>query len=408
MNNTITSMIEVYAHLKEQCFIASKSNIAFKVSITKLKEFFNLGESNTALLSCLFIAYFFNNEVPVSLSLLSEKLETNPLRLLAFKQNFDALEDKGLIISDQPTDNFSLSKFYRIPENVIKAVAKEDASLLKVENRPKDYNLTYPEDITEKELFYPEEIKNDIEELFTYFEKEEFSQIQKRLIQRNMPKGVCLMFHGASGSGKTETVYQLAKRTNRPLYHVDIGSIISPWIGGTENNVALIFEKYEKLCSRARKHGENIPILLFNEADALFGSRLENPRQGCEVSENHIQSILLDCLEKQTGILIVTTNLAGNFDKAFERRFLFKLKFEKPNLEIKTKIWKNKINWLEAKTAEYFAQSYAFSGAEIENIARKATMQEILTGNKSSVAEIEDFCKKEKIELNNQRMIGFK
>ena len=77
-------------------------------------------------------------------------------------------------------------------------------------------------------------------------------------------------------------------------------------------------------------------------------------------------------------------------------------------MEIKTKIWKNKINWLEAKTAEYFAQSYAFSGAEIENIARKATMQEILTGNKSSAAEIEDFCKKEKIELNNQRMIGFK
>ena len=65
---------------------------------------------------------------------------------------------------------------------------------------------------------------------------------------------------------------------------------------------------------------------MFNEADALFGKRIEPPRGGCEIDENHTQSFLLDSIEKQEGIIIVTTNLAGNFDEAFERRFLFKIK----------------------------------------------------------------------------------
>ena len=80
---------------------------------------------------------------------------------------------------------------------------------------------------------------------------------------------------------------------------------------------------------------------MFNEADALFGKRIENVKHGSEIDANNTQAILLDSIERQEGIIMVTTNLAGNFDEAFERRFLYKIKFERPNLEMKKKIWKS-------------------------------------------------------------------
>ena len=144
------------------------------------------------------------------------------------------------------------------------------------------------------------------------------------MIERALPKGVCLMFHGHSGTGKTESVFQIAKKTGRAIYRVDIGSMISQWMGGTASNLSTVFEKYKKFCENAKKHSEPLPILLFNEADAIFGRRVSGSNDtrlgGWAVDENHTQAALLDHIERQEGILIVTTNLPGNFDEAFERR----------------------------------------------------------------------------------------
>ena len=189
--------------------------------------------------------------------------------------------------------------------------------------------------------------------------------------------------------------------------HIDVGSTISCWHGGTEQNLSKLFDRYKKLCTLAEQRGENIPILFFNEADALFGKRLTNPQQGSEIDENHIQSVLLDYLENQQGILIATTNLPDSFDKAFERRFLFKIKFVSPGIEIKKQIWKDKIRWLKKPVVEHLAANYSLSGAEIENVARKATMEEILSGKRSSLKELESFCQNEKLLQSRDRRIGF-
>ena len=300
-----------------------------------------------------------------------------------------------------------MSRCYRVSDEVTNAILKNDSSIFKKGLHVKEQDLTYPEDISEKELFYADSIKEDISSLFTYLEYNRFNLIQKRLVENNMSRGVCIMLHGDSGTGKTETVYQLAKKTNRAVFHVDIGSTISQWVGGTEQNLSEIFRKYQRFCAQANQRQENIPILLFNEADALFGHRLEHPEQGSEIEANHIQSVLLDYLEKQNGILIVTTNLAGSFDEAFERRFLFKIKFEKPDFEMKKKIWKSKAKWLANPSIDYLADKYSFSGGEIDNIIRKATMNEVLTGSRSSEEEIENLCQKEKLEQSRKISIGF-
>lgn len=406
MNRIMDSMLTVFNYLKKNCFSADNS-IEFDMAFKRVRSFFNLEASEAALFTYVFVNYFDCNEKPVNIGILAANAGANPLRFLAFRDEFITLEEKGFIKADIIGDELSLSKYYRVPDGVVDAIVKNDERLLEKGLRSKDRELTYPEEIAEKSLFYMDSIKDEVKALGDYLENGKLEAIQNRLSEKSMPKGVCIMLYGASGTGKTETVFQIARKTGRAIYHVDIGSTISCWHGGTERNLSTVFDKYSRLCKQAKLRGEEIPILLFNEADALFGCRVEHPIQGSEIDENHIQSVLLDYLEKQEGIVIATTNLAGNFDDAFERRFLFKIKFEKPDLEIKKKIWKNKVTWLNKQSVDHLAESYALSGAEIDNVVRKATMKEVLTGKRSSVVEIEGYCQKEKLEGNKCVKIGF-
>lgn len=95
-------------------------------------------------------------------------------------------------------------------------------------------------------------------------------------------------------------------------------------------------------------------------------------------------------------------------DSAFERRFLFKIKFENPSKETKTSIWINKLFWLDKTNAEEFAAVYDFSGGQIDNIVRKIAMNEIITGERPCVSDIHDMCKTEKIQsVYQSKRIGF-
>ena len=86
--------------------------------------------------------------------------------------------------------------------------------------------------------------------------------MQKRLESKGLPKGVAVLLYGAPGTGKTETVYQLAKKTNRKILHVDIAESKSMWFGESEKIIKKIFTNYRQMCKAAERHKENTPILL--------------------------------------------------------------------------------------------------------------------------------------------------
>ena len=225
---------------------------------------------------------------------------------------------------------------------------------------------------------------------------DKFSMLQERLVNMKLSKGVAAIFYGAPGTGKTETAYQIAKTTGRDILLVDISQSKSMWFGESEKRIKLIFDTYRRICSTA----EIKPILLFNEADALLSKRKDGSRSNVGQTENAIQNIFLEEMERFEGIMIATTNLAGNLDSAYERRFLFKIKFENPTTEIKRKIWQNKLEWLDNDAADKLANDFTFSGGEIDNIVRKIAMQEILKGNRPEVDQIFQFCKSERLNTN--------
>ena len=226
-------------------------------------------------------------------------------------------------------------------------------------------NLIKTEAIKSKTLFYSKENQKEIDRLKNALQEEKLQSIQKRLRDDGLPVGVAVLLYGAPGTGKTESVMQIAKETGRSIVHVDISEAKSAWFGESEKRMKKIFTSYKNACEIAQKKGELMPILLFNEADALISKRKDSNAGNCAQTENAIQNIILEELESIQGIFIATTNLASNMDAAFERRFLFKIKFENPSTEAKTSIWMNKLAGWVRKTPPSLPANTIFPAARL-------------------------------------------
>lgn len=257
--------------------------------------------------------------------------------------------------------------------------------------------------ITAKELFYNASERQAIDRLESLLRPENFKLVCERLSNQGMRRGFACLFYGAPGTGKTETVLQLARRCGRDIMQVNISTIKSKWVGESEKNIKEIFDRYRT----AVEHSEVAPILLFNEADAIINQRMNNAQRSVDKMDNAIQNIILEEIEKLDGILIATTNLAGNMDSAFERRFIYKIEFKKPTVEAKCSIWKSMIPSLDESVVNMVAQKYDFSGGEIENIARKYSVEYVLTGKHADIETLTEICDNEQLNKNKHIRIGF-
>ncbi|MBO7346392.1 MAG: ATP-binding protein, partial [Bacteroidales bacterium] len=248
------------------------------------------------------------------------------------------------------------------------------------------------EDIQKKQLFYDQEIANQISNLGQLLEGDYYHHICHQLKEKGFNSGFSCLFYGAPGTGKTETVLQLARQAGRDIMQVNISKIKSMWVGESEKNIKQIFDKYRSNVEKS----DMTPILLFNEADAIIGMRKENASDAVDKMENAIQNIILQEMETLNGILIATTNLAQNMDRAFERRFLYKIKFNKPALKARMQIWQSMLPDLPEADIKILAEKYDFSGGQIENVARHYTIDSVLQGEKAvSLEKLISHCNNE-------------
>lgn len=258
--------------------------------------------------------------------------------------------------------------------------------------------------IKEKELFYNENEGRQIGRLVSLLSPEKFEGVRRRLEEQGMRKGFACIFYGAPGTGKTETVLQLARETGRDIMKVELAGLRDKWVGESEKNIKGIFMRYKELC----KNCELQPILFFNEADAIFGKRNENAEYSADKMNNAMQNIILQELEDLDGILVATTNLSGTLDPAFERRFLFKVEFKKPSVEAKSKIWMSIMKGsISGDEAYGLATRFDLSGGEIENIARKQTIDYILEGEQPNIDRLIELCEEEQMKLRSRKAVGF-
>lgn len=271
---------------------------------------------------------------------------------------------------------------------------------------PVPANLTRCTDIKVKNLFFNDRVSKQVSRLESLLDSTRMSDILKSMESHGMRKGFTCLFYGAPGTGKTETAMQLARRTGRDIMLVDIPSIRSKWVGDTEKNIKAVFDRY-RACA---KDNANAPILLFNEADALFTKRNEGGTGSVDKMENAMQNIILQELESLEGILIATTNLTGSLDAAFERRFLYKIEFDKPQPEQRMHIWKSMLPDLTDSDAMSLADRFDFSGGQIENIARKRIVNDILDCREGiDLESIVESCENERIDQkkSTDKKIGF-
>jgi len=270
-------------------------------------------------------------------------------------------------------------------------------------SKKKRNNIVEPSQINHKELFFNTEERNQLDMLKRLLDDSRFKEIQLRMHSKSLPKGITALLHGLPGTGKTESVYQIAKETNREIIRVDISQSKSMWFGESEKIVKRIFTDYRDYA----KQCEIKPILLFNEADAIISKRKDSSSSNVAQVENTIQNIILEELENFEGIFFATTNMVDNMDAAFERRFLFKIELKKPGISVKAKIWQSKLSSLSDSEAEMLASGYDFSGGQIDNIIRKSEMHEIINGIVVNMQDIVEFCKTEKLDNNKRSKIGF-
>lgn len=290
----------------------------------------------------------------------------------------------------------------KLSSKMIKFLSEKEG--IKLDNFSQDNRILMPFGaIKSKELFYNDKEITQIKIIENALHQNKFQELQQNLSKRNLPKGIAILFHGSPGTGKTETVYQLAKITQRNIYKVDISETKSMWFGESQKIIKKVFTDYQMM----KETEQNCPILLFNEADGIISKRKPVGMSNTAETENAIQNIILEELENLEGIFFATTNLMNNLDDAFERRFLFKVKFEIPEIETCAKIWKSKFCFLSQNESIRLAKQFPFSGGEIDNIARKSLMNELLNNTPTTFLDIVQFCRQEKWGNYEDKKIGF-
>lgn len=203
-------------------------------------------------------------------------------------------------------------------------------------------------------------------------------------------RGVATLFFGPSGTGKTMAAQAIARALSAELYHVDLARVVSKYIGETEKNLDAVFSEAER----------SFAVLLFDEADALFGKRSE-VKDAHDRHANIEVAYLLQRIESFAGLAIMTTNFRKNIDQAFLRRFRFAIEFPQPDAAARETIWRQSIP-ADAPQADdldfrFIARRLELSGGNIRQITLRAAF--------AAAAENEPIAMKHLVEATRAELV---
>jgi hypothetical protein len=349
--------------------------------------------------------YYFENDDMVGWHDLDDYVDEDELASLkSFYRRKRLILQLDKIIEPSGMNGIMNKDYFRITQDVKEELFADVGGVRKEESTVNASRKLKASEITQKKLFHNASEGQQVMRLKELMSEKRFEEIRRKMKENGLRTGFNCLFYGGPGTGKTETVYQIARESGRDLFIVDVSQIKSCWVGESEKNIKEVFVKYRQTVSA----GGTIPILLFNEADAIFGIRQQGAERAVEKMENSLQNIILQEMEDLDGILMATTNLTANLDKAFERRFLYKVRFDKPSVEARTAIWRSMIPELSETEATLLATDFDFSGGQIENVSRKRAIAAILETNEPDYAAIRSYCEEETLTGNeSKRKIGF-
>jgi len=300
------------------------------------------------------------------------------------------------------TENFKSDRYIQLT-NTGKSLFGEDLNLFVDKDISNHKDIILSSGIVEQKLFFNEKEKKSLDFLTDLLRPDNYNSVVNRMKDLGMKPGFTVLFHGHPGTGKTESVYQISRMTGRDIKRVEISETKSKWYGESEKLIKNIFTSYKRLVDTT----ELTPILLFNEVDGVLKNRQIGTSK-VDNTESTVVTILLNEIENFEGVLLSTSNNTS-FDRSFDRRFLYKIYFNKPDSDTRFLIWKDKLPVLTDEEIMNLSKTFELSGGMIQNIKKKVEMTSILTGNIPTFQEIQGYCDDEFLEKKTERnRIGFK
>ncbi len=235
----------------------------------------------------------------------------------------------------------------------------------------------------------------------------------RAVLEKNLPStvgcptGSTILLYGPPGTGKTLTASYLASELNVPILKVDCSKILGKFVSENEKNTKRIFDDYATMYKILKKRA----VLLLNEADQLLGERLP-PTSAVAQSNNNMQNLFLEALERFDGILVATTNRKELLDGAYSRRFTYKLELLPPDLSTRRMLWESHLpqKLISGQIDMGKLASYPLSGGEIRLVLEQAVRKAAFLGHtKLDGSMLMEIAGKEVVASRGKQMrnIGF-
>lgn len=307
-----------------------------------------------------------------------------------FRKGIEYLVGKDLVIAvavNKSDESKATKDNYLLAPHVCEVLFRGREDLIRPTVIAQFGTLTLSKNIPAKDLIFPDNLRDRLELVSRAVAADRFNRVADELAKHGMRGGVTVLLYGPPGTGKTEFVRQLARITGRNILQVDCAKLDASYYGEKPRNLRDFF----RLARYASAISQLVPIVFVDEADGLFGRRVE-VQKASDKEESTSTSIILEEMNTFCGILIAATNHITTIDPAMYRRFLMKIEFPVPGRDVLARIWRAKLPWITSEDAEALAERFPLSGGIIDNVAALCLLERIIDGKTPTLDQILRHC----------------